>query len=67
MDRFQEAARNREQIAIIRGKLISGQITYDQAKILAEPIISRINNKAKEVARKHKVKPKYVDFTNLMR
>jgi hypothetical protein len=37
----------------LRGKLVTGQISYDEAKNIAKPILDEMNIKAKAIARKH--------------
>ncbi len=64
---LEEATSNREKIADIKRRYALGLITRKQAKIEAEPVISRINKKGQEIALKHKVKYYPVDFVNLMR
>ena len=44
---------NREKIFDIRGRLLIGAITYEQAKSEAMPIIHEMNIEAKEIAQKH--------------
>lgn len=57
----------REQIALIRAKLQAGQITYEQAVKLAEPVIAELNTKANAIAAKHGKKPYKFTFNYLMR
>lgn len=68
-----QAAKNRTDIADIKHRYITGRISREQAKTLAQPILDRIN---KETARKTKVlnkkyglkrKPVFLDFVNAMR
>lgn len=61
------AADNREKLYGIRAKLVSGQITYDEAKEQAAPIIAAINERAKEIAKKHGKRPQTVSFGAIMR
>lgn len=62
-----EAMKNRERIEAIRGQLSHGFITYEQAKQQAEPIIAKINAKAKEIAKKYNQRPRLVSFNEVMR
>lgn len=61
------AAANIEAIRTIRGKMLSGELTYDQAKAEAQPIIDSINEKTKEIAKKHNRKASKVSFAAIMR
>ena len=44
-----------------------GAINYDQAKKMAKPHIDVINEKSREIAKKHGVKPRLVGFHNFVR
>jgi Asp-tRNA(Asn)/Glu-tRNA(Gln) amidotransferase B subunit len=72
-DKLHQAIKNRAEIAEIQRKYKTGEITREQAKQLAEPVISRINEatiiKTKELNKKYDMnrKPALVDFINLMR
>ena len=43
-----------------------GAITFDRAKEMAKPHIEAINEKSREIAKKHGVRPKLVDFHNFI-
>lgn len=45
-----EAIQNRTELADIKRKLLLGEITREQAKLLSKPIIERVNRKAQEIA-----------------
>jgi len=62
------ASQNRAAIAEIKLKYDKGQIDRDEAKMLAKPILDRINLRSAEIARKYGKKnyPK-LDFVNAMR
>lgn len=62
-----EAISNRMAIAEIKRKYYSNEITREEAQLLAEPVLERVNNRAKEIAKKHGKKPYKIDFTNAMR
>lgn len=62
-----EAQKNREQIEAIRAQLSRGFITYEQAKQQAEPIIAKINAKAREIAKKYNQRPRLLTFNEIMR
>lgn len=61
------AAENREKLYGIRKQMLSGQITYDEAKEQAAPVIKAINDKAKEIAKRHGKRPQLVSFGAIMR
>jgi polyhydroxyalkanoate synthesis regulator phasin len=44
-----------------------GAIDYDQAKEMAKPHINAINEKSKEIAKKHGIKPRLMGFHNFVR
>lgn len=62
-----QAIINRESIARIRSALNMGQITFDEARKMAEPIVASINERSREIAKKYGAKPQLVDFHSLMR
>jgi hypothetical protein len=47
--------------------LKTGAIDFDKAKKMSKPHIDAINKKSKEIAKKHKVKPRLVGFHNFVR
>jgi hypothetical protein len=47
--------------------LKTGAIDYDKAKKMAQPHIAAINEKSREIAKKHGVKPRLVGFHNFVR
>lgn len=51
----------------IRRRMLRGEISYEEAKTEATPIIDEINAKAKELAKKHKVRASKVSFAAIMR
>lgn len=58
----------REQFAEARAiyyAMLHGAITYQQAKLRTKPILDHINTSIAFIAKKHKVKPKYITFYNL--
>ena len=57
----------RQAIFDIRGRLLAGIISYDQAKLEAAPIIEAMNAKAKSIAKKHGQKTRAFNFSQLMR
>ena len=44
-----------------------GAIDYDKAKEMAKPHINAINDKSKEIAKKHGIKPRLVGFHDFIR
>jgi polyhydroxyalkanoate synthesis regulator phasin len=62
------AVKNRKAIADIKRRYDKGQISREQAKTLAQPVIDKINARNEEIARKYgkKYYPK-LDFINAMR
>lgn len=68
-----QAAKNRADIANIKRLYISGTVTRQEAKKLAQPILVRINmataQKTIELNKKYGLhrKPVFLDFINAMR
>ena len=68
-----QAAKNRTEIANIKRRYVTGEITREEAKALAQPILDRINKatavKTKELNKKYGLhrKPVFLDFVNAMR
>lgn len=62
-----KAIDNREKIKDIRRRMVTGVISYEQAKLEAQPIINDINAKAKELAKKYNMKASKVSFAAMMR
>ena len=56
-----------QELANIELWLKLGAIDYDKAKEMAQPYIDAINEKSKEIAKKHGMKPRLVGFHNFMR
>lgn len=63
----EQAAKNIADIEAVRKQMLSGELTYDEAKEAAAPIINRINTRAKEIAKKHGKRPQLVSFAAIMR
>lgn len=66
-DQLDQAARNRADIAEIQRRYLTGEITREEAKELAKPVLDRINTAAAQIAQKHGKKPFKLDFINAMR
>lgn len=56
-----------DAISNIRRKLLSGVLTYDEAKKEAQPIIDEMNEKARAVAKKWGQRHRNFTFSELMR
>lgn len=63
----QDAINNRNILYAIRQQLLVGAISYDEAKRQAMPIIDQINDRSREIAKKHGMKPQLVTFGSIMR
>jgi hypothetical protein len=61
------AVENQARIQAIRRRLLSGELSYFQAKVEAEPIIAEINNTAKRLAKKYNLPASKVSFAGIMR
>lgn len=57
----------REKIRQIKSRMLQGQITYEQAKAEAAPIIKEMNDKAKAIASKYGKRHTPLTFTYVMR
>ena len=51
----------------LRGKLLCGIITREEAEKLSEPIIVEMNEKAKAIAKKYKKSPMKFTYSRIMR
>ena len=51
----------------IRDAMLSGKITYDEAKVRAQPFIDEMNEKARAIAAKYGKKHQGFTFASLMR
>lgn len=61
------AIANQQKIQNIRCRMMSGEISYEQARREAEPVIANINSTAKRLAKKHNLRAKLLSFEELMR
>ena len=57
----------KHKLDVIKAKLLNGELSYDEAKKEAMPLISQMNRKSKEIAKKHNVKARNFTFAGLMR
>lgn len=62
-----QAAQNRAEIARIKNDLAFGKITYTEAQEQAAPTLKRINEKAKELAKKYNRRHRDITFAEIMR
>lgn len=51
----------------IKYKLKIGVLDYDDAKARAKPHLEAMNDKAKEIAKRHGMRPKKITFAGFMR
>lgn len=58
---------NHELLERVRKLYKSGSIDADTAKSMLDEFFKEHNKKAVEIAKKHKVKPKFLSFNSLMR
>jgi hypothetical protein len=64
---MQTAVDNQLKIADIRRRMLSHDITYEQAKAEAQPVIDHINAAAKRLAKKYNLPARKVSFAAMMR
>lgn len=64
---MQTAIDNQLKIQNIRRRMLSHDITYDQAKAEAQPIIDDINTAAKRLAKRYNLPARKVSFAAMMR
>lgn len=62
-----QALENRAEIARIKNDLAFGKITYAEAQEQAAPTLKRINEKAKELAKKYNRRHRDITFAEIMR
>jgi hypothetical protein len=73
MGSLDQAVNNRQQISSIKHRYVTGEISREEAKLLAQPIIDQINlatvRKTGELNKKYglKRKPALLNFVNAMR
>lgn len=56
-----------EKLFDIRGRLLVGIISYDEAKAEAQPIIDDLNKKGQDIAKKHNKRFYGLTFSGIMR
>jgi len=64
---MKKAVTNRIMLEKIRLDLAKGEISYEQAKILAKPVIDGINEDIAKIAKKNGKRPYKLSFAGLMR
>lgn len=57
----------RDRIDEIRGALVHGELSYDEAQVKARPIIDEMNRRGQEVAKKYGKSFRPFTFASLMR
>lgn len=57
----------RGEIETIRMDMDNGRITYEEARVLAQPIITEMNERVAKIAKQFGKKPKAFTFNYLMR
>jgi hypothetical protein len=58
---------DKEQLEIIKLRLLTNDISFKQAKELSKEYIDNINNKSKEIAKKYNQRPKLINFAGIIR
>jgi len=51
----------------IKVLLKTAQISYDEAKEMAEPYLNRMNERIKVISKRFKMSPKLISFSGFMR
>lgn len=67
MKDLSQAVANRQAIAKIKRRYDTGEISREEAKRLAQPILDRINAKTHEIAARQGRKSYKLDFVSVMR
>lgn len=57
----------RDKLDAIKTRMLAGDITYDEAKRLAAPVLKAMNDKAKEVSKRYGMRHKPIGFASVMR
>lgn len=61
------ASDNMAKMQDIRRRMLSGKITYDEAKAEAAPLIAAINERSAAIAKKYNKRPTKLSFAAIMR
>jgi hypothetical protein len=56
-----------EELHLIKLRYYSKEIDYIIAKKLAQPFINNINERSKMIAKNYNQKPKFINFSSIMR
>ena len=48
-------------------KLLYGEISYEEARLMVKPYVDLFNEKSKEIAKKYNVRPKMTSVSNFLR
>ena len=51
----------------LRGKLLTGQVTYDEAIKIAQPVLDEMNKKGEMIAKKHGKKYRKITYISVFR
>jgi hypothetical protein len=51
----------------LRGKLLTGMVTYDQAIEIAQPVLNEMNAKGEMIAKKHGKKYRKISYVSVLR
>jgi hypothetical protein len=62
-----EAREAQEELRLLDLRYKTGDISYEELKAKAFPLLDIVNEKAREIAKKFKVKPKLIKFGNFFR
>jgi ribosomal protein S11 len=66
-NQMSETMKHTEEMRTIKMWLMTGAISYDKAKEMAEPHLAAMNEKAREIAKKYGLKPRLITFAAFMR
>jgi hypothetical protein len=66
-NQMSETMKHTEEMNNIKMWMKTGAITYDKAKEMAAPHLEAMNQKAQEIAKKYRIKPRIITFAAFMR
>ena len=55
------------EMDILKARFLNKEISYDELKELSKPLVKAYNDKSREMASKHKIKPKMFNLSAYMR
>ena len=55
------------QAELAKMQLQYGEISYDEAKVMAKPYVDAFNDKSKEIAKKYNMRPKTISVNKFLR